>query len=128
LKKSPAGTFPGITRILPGKRRVYGSFLENIDQFDSLFFNVSGVEATYMDPQQRLFLEESWRALEDAGYAGTSMGGRLCGVYVGCGTGDYHQLFPDNPPAQAIWANAISVIPPGSNFLLFEPARTSSSR
>jgi polyketide synthase PksR len=46
----------------------------------NVFFHISGREATYMDPQQRLFLEESWKALEDAGYAGDSVRGRECGV------------------------------------------------
>jgi polyketide synthase PksN len=89
----------------------HGSFLEDIDRFDPLFFNISGLEATYMDPQQRFFLEECWTALEDAGYAGTGVEGRLCGVYVGCSGGDYRQLLVDNPPAQAFWGNAGAVIP-----------------
>lgn len=89
----------------------HGSFLENIDQFDPAFFNISGLEATYMDPQQRIFLEESWMALEDAGYAGSGIQGRSCGVYLGCVPGDYHHLFNDNPPAQSFWGNAGSVIP-----------------
>ncbi|GAX60249.1 beta-ketoacyl synthase [Candidatus Scalindua japonica] len=89
----------------------HGSFLEGIDQFDPLFFKISGLEAAYMDPQQRFFLEESWKALEDAGYAGEGVVGRQCGVYVGCGAGDYQQLFNDNAPAQAFWGNASSVIP-----------------
>uniref|UniRef100_UPI001F2C458E beta-ketoacyl synthase N-terminal-like domain-containing protein n=1 Tax=Tychonema sp. BBK16 TaxID=2699888 RepID=UPI001F2C458E len=44
--------------------------IADMDRFDAPFFNISGVEATYMDPQQRLFLEASWKALEDAGYVG----------------------------------------------------------
>ena len=88
-----------------------GSFLENIDQFDPLFFKISPLEARYMDPQQRLFLEESWKALEDAGYAGESIQEKPCGIYVGCAGGDYPKLFPDNPPAQAFWGNAGSIIP-----------------
>ncbi|WP_245739945.1 beta-ketoacyl synthase N-terminal-like domain-containing protein, partial [Thermoflavimicrobium dichotomicum] len=89
----------------------HGSLLEDIDQFDPLFFNISGLEATYMDPQQRIFLEEAWKALEDAGYAGSGMDGRLCGVYVGCSGGDYQHLFRDQAPPQAFWGNAGSVIP-----------------
>ncbi|SFJ95744.1 polyketide synthase PksN, partial [Thermoflavimicrobium dichotomicum] len=89
----------------------YGSLLEHIDQFDPLFFNISGLEATYMDPQQRIFLEEAWKALEDAGYAGSGMDGRLCGVYVGWGGSDYESLFGDQVPPQAFWGNAGSVIP-----------------
>ena len=89
----------------------YGSFLEKIDRFDPLFFKISGTEAAYMDPQQRIFLEESWKAIEDAGYAGIGLKGCSCGVYVGCAAGDYRQLFGDNPPAQAFWGNAGSVVP-----------------
>lgn len=87
-----------------------GSFINGIDQFDPLFFNISGLEATYMDPQQRLFLEEAWKALEDAGYA-ASVQGRLCGVYVGCEKGDYQHLLPEDAPAQAFWGNLGSLIP-----------------
>ncbi|MCU7933261.1 MAG: SDR family NAD(P)-dependent oxidoreductase [Candidatus Thiodiazotropha sp. (ex Dulcina madagascariensis)] len=90
----------------------YGSFVKGIDEFDPLFFNISGMEAEYMDPQQRLFLEESWKALEDAGYAGAGIAGSQCGVYVGCANGDYHRLVESvSPPAQSFWGNASSIIP-----------------
>ncbi|HXO70882.1 MAG TPA: beta-ketoacyl synthase N-terminal-like domain-containing protein, partial [Bradyrhizobium sp.] len=88
-----------------------GSLLQDIDRFDPEFFNISSLEATYMDPQQRLFLEEAWTALEDAGYAGAGVEGRSCGVYVGCVPGDYFQLFGESSPAHAFWGNAGSVIP-----------------
>ena len=91
-----------------------GSFMSAIDCFDPLFFRISGAEATYMDPQQRLFLQEAWRALEDAGYAGEGVQGRRCGVYVGCATSDYQSLSGKgeaNIPPQAFWANACSIIP-----------------
>ena len=88
-----------------------GGFLDDIDKFDPSFFNISGIEANFMDPQQRIFLEEAWNALEDAGYAGEGVAGCRCGVYVGCSDGDYPQLFENNPPAQAFWGNAGSVIP-----------------
>ncbi|SFS42465.1 PfaD family polyunsaturated fatty acid/polyketide biosynthesis protein [Marininema halotolerans] len=88
----------------------HGSLLERIDQFDPLFFNISGTEAEYMDPQQRIFLEESWKALEDAGYA-TGAKGRDCGVYVGCDQGNYQQLIDDQAPPQSFWGNLVSLIP-----------------
>ncbi|MEX3547626.1 MAG: SDR family NAD(P)-dependent oxidoreductase [Burkholderia sp.] len=95
----------------PGEGRCRdGSFLDEIDRFDPLFFRMSGLEATYMDPQQRLFLEEAWRTLEDAGYAGEAVKGKLCGVYVGCTSGDYAQLFKSAPP-QAFWGNSGALIP-----------------
>ncbi|PSL48184.1 acyl transferase domain-containing protein [Chitinophaga niastensis] len=90
-----------------------GSFIDDIAAFDPAFFNISALEATYMDPQQRLFLEEAWKALEDAGYAGNNMQHRLCGIYVGCNGGDYRQLFKDGEdiPAQAFWGNLSSIVP-----------------
>ena len=92
-------------------RCTQGSFIESIDRFDPIFFNISALEAQYMDPQQRLFLEESWKALEDAGYAGKSMEGRRCGVYAGCNYADYPALFDADPPGQAFWGVAACVIP-----------------
>ncbi|MCY9060206.1 SDR family NAD(P)-dependent oxidoreductase, partial [Bacillus inaquosorum] len=96
----------------------YGAYLEDIDQFDPLFFNISGMEATYMDPQQRLFLLEAWKAMENAGYVGDSVKGRNCGVYVGCGGGDYTSLFVDSPPPQALWGALNSAIPARIAYLL----------
>ncbi|WP_025699179.1 SDR family NAD(P)-dependent oxidoreductase, partial [Paenibacillus forsythiae] len=89
----------------------YGSFLDDIDKFDPLFFNISGLEASYMDPQQRIFLEESWKALEDAGYAGEGVGNRKCGIYLGYTGGDYVHLLGENPPAHAFMGNSGSIIP-----------------
>ncbi len=90
---------------------IHGSFIDSIDQFDPAFFGISALEATYMDPQQRLFLEESWRALEDAGYAGKSVQGKQCGVYVGCGSSGYDRLSTGDAPPQAFWGNSQSVTP-----------------
>ena len=44
----------------------YGAFVEGIEQFDAAFFRISPVEAQLLDPQQRMMLEVSWQALEDA--------------------------------------------------------------
>ncbi|PON19220.1 hypothetical protein C2W62_03870, partial [Candidatus Entotheonella serta] len=43
-------------------------FMDNIAEFDPLFFAISPQEAQWMDPTQRLFLQQAWAALEDAGY------------------------------------------------------------
>jgi acyl transferase domain-containing protein/tryptophanase/acyl carrier protein len=88
-----------------------GSFIDSIDRFDPAFFGISPQEAVWMEPQQRLFLEESWRALEDAGYVGKSANEKQCGVYVGCASSNYDRLFVEDPPPYAFWGNAVSVIP-----------------
>ncbi len=46
----------------------YGGFLDHIDEFDPLFFNIAPRQAEMMDPQARLFLETVWEACEDAGF------------------------------------------------------------
>jgi polyketide synthase PksN len=89
----------------------HGSFIDSIDQFDPAFFRIPAAEAVYMDPQQRLFLEEAWKALEDAGYAGNSVNETRCGIYVGCGNSGYGNLFAEAPPAHAFWGNSPSIIP-----------------
>lgn len=60
-----------------------GGFLEEIDKFDYPFFQLSPAEARLMDPNQRLFLESAWTAIEDAGYGGNKLSGSRTGVYVG---------------------------------------------
>lgn len=61
----------------------YGSFIENYKMFDAAFFNISPEEAAEMDPQQRLFLEEAWKCIEDAGYMVSELSAAKVGVYVG---------------------------------------------
>jgi len=64
------------------------SVLSNIDKFDASFFGYSPKEAQLMDPQQRIFLECAWKALEDAGYDPEKYHG-LIGVYAGKGMNTY---------------------------------------
>ncbi|WP_437585646.1 amino acid adenylation domain-containing protein [Sorangium sp. So ce1000] len=93
-------------------RCLHGGFMNDIDAFDPLFFNISGLEAQYMEPQQRLFLEEAWKAIEDAGYAGEGIKRQRCGIYVGSAAGDYFDVGTSAEyPAQALWGNMGSLIP-----------------
>ncbi|GAA2710208.1 MULTISPECIES: SDR family NAD(P)-dependent oxidoreductase [Streptomyces] len=72
----------------------WGGFLDGIDEFDPRFFQMSLREAELTDPQERLFLQTSWHALEDAGYTRARLRGSRVGVYVGVMYGHY-QLFED---------------------------------
>jgi acyl transferase domain-containing protein/acyl carrier protein len=56
--------------------------------FDAGFFGYSAQEAEIIDPQQRVFLETAWEALEHAGYAPERAGG-LIGVYAGSSQNTY---------------------------------------
>ncbi len=69
-----------------------GGFMPGVAEFDPLFFEISPREADNMDPRQRLLLEESWKALEDAGYGPTTLEGRSVGTFVGVEDGDYQRL------------------------------------
>ncbi len=91
----------------------WGGFLEGVDQFDPLFFNISPKEAELMDPQQRLFLEEAWKAIEDAGYAPKTLSGANCGVFVGVATGDYQNELQKNNAnldAYRFMGNSLSIL------------------
>ena len=77
----------------PGKMSTrYGGFLEQVDQFDPSFFSISPREAERIDPHQRLVLEVSWEALENAGIVPATLAGTQTGVFVGCGNYDYGLL------------------------------------
>jgi polyketide synthase PksM len=68
----------------------WGGFIDGVDEFDPLFFNISPREAELMDPQERLFLQCAYEALQDAGYTREALNGAArqrgsggVGVFVG---------------------------------------------
>ena len=80
----------------------YGAFVDDIDQFDAAFFRISPVEAEFLDPQQRMMLETSWHALEDAGIDPVKLKGSRTGVYTGISNDEYRMLVVDsNKPGEA---------------------------
>jgi acyl transferase domain-containing protein/NADP-dependent 3-hydroxy acid dehydrogenase YdfG len=105
----------------PGKSYLkWGGFLDDADKFDPLFFKISPREAELMDPQERLFLESAWAAVEDAGYSASALASSLrheVGVFVGAMFGTYQLYGPEehlkgNPviPNSSYWsiANRVS--------------------
>ncbi len=67
-----------------GKTRCkWGGILEERDCFDPLFFKISAKEAEAMSPHQRLVLQESWKAIENAGYNPNGLSGTQTGVFIG---------------------------------------------
>ena len=62
--------------------------LDDVEMFDAAFFGINPSEAEILDPQQRIFMESAWEALESAGYDPRSFGGAI-GVFAGMSNNYY---------------------------------------
>lgn len=83
----------------PGHLRTRdGGYLDDVTSFDAQFFGITPHEAARIDPQQRLFLETTWEALQDAGVVPERLAGTKTAVYAGVSGHDYGiiQLNPLN--------------------------------
>jgi acyl transferase domain-containing protein len=69
--------------------------LDDVSGFDAAFFGISPRTAALTDPQQRVFLEVCWEALEQAGYADPEHRGGRVGVYGGCNISTYLLRMPE---------------------------------
>ena len=87
----------------------YGAFVEDIDKFDSRFFRISPIEAWMMDPTQRMMLETSWLALEDAGINPDHLRGSRTGVYAGTTGSEYRELISATGRADSYLGTSSSV-------------------
>ncbi|HOQ01194.1 MAG TPA: beta-ketoacyl synthase N-terminal-like domain-containing protein [Acetivibrio clariflavus] len=104
---------------------INGAYLDEIDKFDYEFFRLTPIEARLMDPNQRLFLQTAWEAIEDSGYGGKKIIGTNTGVYVGyIGAVEeykYKQLCSDDSNsfnAASVPGNLSSIIPSRISYLL----------
>ena len=94
--------------------------LDDIWGFDPAFFGISPREAVQIDPQQRILLQLTWEALEDAGIRPSTVASSEVGVFIGASQTDYGHAFFSDPAvadshfapgtALAILANRISYI------------------
>ncbi len=90
----PANRWSGVEfdalGVPPGEREAYltGGFLADAEGFDAGFFDIAPGEALVLDPQARVLLEETYRALDDAGCNDSGAGSRT-GLFVGASGGEY---------------------------------------
>ena len=105
----------------PANAALRGGYLNDISGFDARFFNLSLREARLMDPQQRLFLEVAWEALESAAYAPRGTNLLRTGVFVGASTMDYVKLvtrLEDRRDPHARTGTALSMLANRVSYLL----------
>ncbi|MBX3711508.1 MAG: SDR family NAD(P)-dependent oxidoreductase [Lysobacter sp.] len=74
----------------------WGGFLRDVDKFDPLFFGITPREAEMMDPQQRIFIETVWSAIEDSGHKVSDLSGTRTGLFVGVSAKDYIDVLAEN--------------------------------
>ena len=87
---------------IPSEACRFCGYVDGIEQFDAGFFRISPVEAQLLDPQQRMMLETSWQALEDAGIDPDRLKGSRTGVYTGISNDEYRMLVVESSkPAEA---------------------------
>ena len=87
---------------IPSNACRFCGYVDGIEQFDAGFFRISPVEAQLLDPQQRMMLETTWEALEDAGMDPDRLKGTRTGVYTGISNDEYRMLVVESrKPADA---------------------------
>lgn len=86
----------------------HGGFIDKAECFDPAFFNMTPADALLADPQERIFLQTAWHALEDAGYARSSIAGKSVGVFAAVMWNQY-QMFGLTKVMQGEQAGALSI-------------------
>jgi len=110
----------GTFRLDEGFPYRWAGLLTDVDGFDPLFFNIAPSEAEFMEPEQRIFLQEAWGALEDAGYAPEALDSVKCGVFVGYSFIDYSPALTEERLSEpyAFTGNAASILASRIAYLL----------
>lgn len=103
---------PEMTRRME-QAKLTGGYIEDIASFDAEFFGLSPLEAANMDPQQRIVLQLTWEALEDAHIPANELRGKPVGVFMGNTNNDYGMLISADPAEAhpyALTGNSSSII------------------
>lgn len=103
---------PEMTRRME-QAQLTGGYIEDIAFFDAEFFGLSPLEAANMDPQQRIILQLTWEALEDAHIPANQLRGKPVGVFMGNTNNDYGMLISADPAEAhpyALMGNSSSII------------------
>lgn len=103
---------PEMTRRME-QAQLTGGYIEDIASFDAEFFGLSPLEAANMDPQQRMILQLTWEALEDAHIPANQLRGKQVGVFMGNTNNDYGMLISADPAEAhpyALTGNSSSII------------------
>lgn len=87
----------------------FAGFIQDIDQFDAGFFNISPREAEDMDPQQRLALQTSWHALEHAGFTAEQWRNQKGSVFWGASSWDYERIRHGDQAASEYYGTGTSL-------------------
>ncbi|MFT3716389.1 MAG: polyketide synthase Pks13 [Gordonia sp. (in: high G+C Gram-positive bacteria)] len=82
---------PRLAEII-AEANVHGGYLDDVKGFDADFFQMSPREVEMVDPQQRLAMELTWEALENAHIPASDLRGEAVGVFMGTSTNDYQML------------------------------------
>jgi acyl transferase domain-containing protein len=114
--------FYDATPVTPGKMNSrWGGFIDDVYHFDPAFFGLSPREARLMDPQQRLFLEAAYMALEEAGQVAEQLADSQTAVFVASYHNDYalkQYADPQDINAYTVTGTAHSIIANRLSYLL----------
>lgn len=122
--KSLLGGIKSIWRNTEDSKFSDGAYFDDIDKFDYKFFHITPNEAALMDPNQKIFLQVVWQAIEDAGYGGDMLRGSKTGIFLGHSSDfgeEYKRYIQTIAPASmalSITGNIKSIIASRISYLL----------
>lgn len=116
VQRMPASRWdsqPYLDDVPVAEGKIYSDWIGMVDDvagFDADFFKIPPSEAEMIDPQQRIFLQEAYRAFEDAGYSRDALSGTRCGVYLGIMSNEYAMMLAQSSAkASSVAGNSFSI-------------------